>query len=241
VKIIDLMGRERSVDTPGGKLNCKLNGSVIYVAGVSAELEKKVASPTAELNPELWAERSDPVNIPRAKSAPVIDGKLDEWSGTKPIALTNPSGSTADAAATLQWDDKYFYVALKSPSKSGLFKVGLSGMPSRQQNTPSLYDRVIAIQPDTAAGAKVTLEGSAILGKPLELGPKNPDGVRWALTPDGQGWTGELAIPLSFLKGLTNSDSATRLSGRVLFQDGKSQFLNGDEFPRKWPFFVLQK
>jgi len=240
VTVVDLMGGEKKIKTADGKLTCKLDGSVIYLVGVNPSLAARVIPPDRELNSDLWTERTPSFSMHHAESMQ-IDGKLDEWGQDAPVDLAG-AAELGKAQGILRWDDRFIYVAMKAPSASGVFKVGLSAMPSRQQDTPSRYDRVLSIQPDGANSSKLTIEGSTNTGKPVEVKKdSDPSGLKWAVQPAGDGWVGELAIPVSFLKGFTEPKVGSRITCRLSYLKDKKSLSNSDEMPRKWPYLVFEK
>jgi hypothetical protein len=239
VTVVDLVGRESVVPTQGGKLKRSFNTGVVYLVGVNPSLANHVSPPTAELSPDLWSVRGDPITARRAEAIEV-DGKLDEWKGQS-VKLAGDA-TIGQAEGFVRWDDKHLYIAMnitdKQINKPGTITISLSGKPARQQTTPGQYDCVIALTPSAdRAAAKVTRLDPAAAVKPVEQ--QNGQSVHWAVQPTEGGCTVEVSVTVASLKGAPPAKPGADFTCRLAYEKDKGYLTNSDAAARFWPHVKL--
>ena len=182
VTVVDIMGREKKVKSAAGKITVKASADMTYLVGVSPELEKLAVRPGQEPVVDCWNPRVATITAPRAQSAPVIDGNLDEWAAaSRPVALAVSGG--ASGTVSLAWSDSHVFAAIRVTDSSlvnafdpsALPGVGAKGKPVKQpsieagdavtlnlcprpsrqpsiQGCGQLYDYAVSIAPVSASG-----------------------------------------------------------------------------------------
>lgn len=251
VVAVDLMGREKKLQTIKGNLSLQLNGDVIYLTGVNPDLAHQVVPPDQNLNPDLWSTRSDSCSMIRMSTPPIIDGVLGDWMGKKSVELIKPQSVVfpGTAKAMFAWDQKFVYLAVTisgqpSGSKSR-FQLGLGVRPDRQVDMEAIYDYLFTINCTGEKGAQLQVDNPDF-DKPLKIdGGSDPSGVRYAVRSAADGWTMELAIPVELLRGMPSPAPGMKISGRLTVMDAadknKVQLVYGEDKPRLWPYLLLEE
>ncbi|MBN2712899.1 MAG: hypothetical protein JXR97_10795 [Planctomycetes bacterium] len=252
VTLVDIMGVEKKVATLKGKLDLTVTADVVYVKGVSPELEKQASAPDKPLNPYRWFTRENPASLTVTKSPAKIDADLSDWDGSAmEIKLNVPAGKTvkpgdfeARAVVTMSADKIYIGVAVKDdriicgpPGKringSDSVTIGIGTKPSRQLQLGNscLYDYRIQVSPTSLDRIPQFSMDRFDYGEKTE-NPKAGDGsgVEWAVTSTDTGWVAEIAIEKSRLSGFPETGpgefnrSGTRIALYVDVQDIDSPF-----------------
>jgi hypothetical protein len=244
VTLVDIMGRESAVKTPGGKLTRTFDANVVYLVGVSPSLAAHVTPPSADLNSDLWNKRDNPFVAHRAAGV-VIDGKLDEWPGDW-INLTGDD-KLGHAQASVRWDEKNLYVAMKVSDKNlakpGTFKIALGTKPGRQQTSPSYYDCILALTPDDdARDAKLTILDPGRTDKPVaQSNGSAPNALHWAIQPADGGFTAEISAPIALFRGMPPMQAGSRMTCRLSYEKSRESLANCDSPPRMWSYLTLAR
>ncbi len=164
------------------------------------------------------------------------------------------AASGGQAELRLGWDEQFVYAAVRvsgaAPGSHDLVDLGLGVRPARQPDMVSTlpYDYHFVL--GSGDGQKpATLEvTNTNFDQPVAcLGENDPSGIRWAVKPTEGGWTGEMAIPVAFLKGLAAPLPGGKISFCLVLQryaagsDKPVVQILGHEKPRLWPYLVLQE
>ncbi|PTY02550.1 hypothetical protein DB346_08355 [Verrucomicrobia bacterium LW23] len=255
VTLIDIMGREKKLATPGGVANIALSGDVVYLKGVGPGVVKAVIPAGSDLNPDLWSPRSLSVHVPKLGISPQIDGNLDEWA-TRPVVEIPPAkpGETpGKARGMMAWDDSYVYTAVEvtdvRKGRKLALEYRLGVRPDRQPDMGStqIYDFIFKA-PFGAADAVIPalkIE-NADFDAPLEVkAGEETSGVKWAAIRTETGFTAEVAVPVKLLRGMPKPVAGLRLCGGFAIRDSEDKnralFSFGEDRPRLWPWMILEE
>ncbi|GAA3413573.1 heparinase II/III family protein [Paenibacillus hodogayensis] len=137
--------------------------------------------------------------IPRIGEAPAIDGNLDEaaWSeasrmsGFRAIYINEPVSPDMDTEVRFACDDYCLYIGI-----AGTGAVGARAAAERIDillSAPQRSDRFFHIPLDISTG---TREMNTVYGHGVAF-LEHPERVRSALRRDSEGWTLEVAVPVS--------------------------------------------
>ena len=249
---VDLVGRRKTVPSPGGKLTLALSGNVTYLCGIGPDVVKTALPPSTELNPDLWSTRQATVKAPKMGTQPAIDGALGEWTGRAGTALLpseTPKPEVASSAlVNWSWDANNLYASVQvkaeKPGSGESFDLCLGTRPGRQLDLGKvcIYDYIYTFKlaKDPAKTSLSLLND--MRSKPLTVtgGAPLPDGSRWSLKPVEGGWIAELAIPLKALPGTPALKPGLKLATQMrVNQDGKVRLVFGEEKTRLWPYLEL--
>lgn len=155
--------------------------------------------------------------IPRLKTAPVIDGKLDEWKAVASSSLSVPpekrSPSNLSATLYLAWDAQTLYLAAQvrdnvilnpnPPEKldnADCLVLSLGPDPDKQGDRFGNSDCRVILAPTSAAGTPACRFQAPGGKAAVEVAAKDdPSGIRWAAAAGTGGYGLELAIPVAAL------------------------------------------
>ena len=252
VTLVDIVGGEKKMTTSEGMLPLTLNGDVVYLKSVSADLAKEAVPPTGNLNPDLWSTRLLSTGVAKTAAAPVIDGALEDWAGRDVIEMkpAKAGDNPGTGKAMLSWDDSKVYAAMqfegieKGNKRSAEF--GLSVRPDRQIDMGGtlLYDFRFKFALPTAEAPALTVECPDFF-KPLEIGAADDkSGIKWSAVQTDTGWNIEMEIPVAFLKGMPTPTAGLKLSGGFILRNPEDKnrpiLVYGEERPRLWPYITLE-
>ena len=146
-------------------------------------------------------------------SAPVIDGKLDDWGSLPDDELSNPKLGDLNATWRLAWDEHNLYVAadvtdhvlvntnaLDNLAMGDAVVLQLGTRPDRQVSKPDLYDVEITMAPISATGGPAFLLKNAAMKTLVNPGASDASGIKWAVACEAKHWVVEAAIPFTALQ-----------------------------------------
>lgn len=247
VTVVDIMGRERQVNAPGGRLALKASGDMTYVVGLGPAVAQRAVPPDQDLIDGCWSTRHETNQLVRMSTAPQIDGQLGEWANRKRLQLAgSPADASAPASVDLAWDDAHVYAAVQvqdavvtnrfDPAATGkvaritdgdALEITLCTRPSRQTSSEqfgALYEYTLAIAPTSINGQPALQLANIAWNKPItNPTAQDPSGIRWALVRTADGWTAEAAIPIGLLKGLSEPKAGSLLSFQVTRVDADAK------------------
>jgi hypothetical protein len=228
LRIVDAVGRSRTVRPRKGKLSLTITSDPIYLVGVSAAMAKEVRRVEPE---ELWTHlyRRARRTCKRLSVPPVIDGKLDEYASLPAIRIREERVAPDDASAVIRtaWDDKHFYLACDITDNEPLpndnipervwcgDSIGFNLGTQITRTIPGFmgeFDYQVLIAASSKAGKAV-----CVYGGPHRRG-KELENVRMAFGRTAQGWTAELAIPLENFRGFSAA-AGKRIAFEIGFND----------------------
>ncbi len=208
------------------------------------------------------------VTAPKMKTAPVIDGKLDDWKGMGSISMSDTSNvdDLKVESAQISWDDKNLYLAVKVKDSKIVNDQPMDKMSSADSvelrlatkniNLGSFYKIVIA--PSSKEGKPAfslterdvnTKNASQIVAT---TGTTDKSGVQWAVAKDESSWTAEASIPLSLLS--LNEPAGKKVPFVLVVWDRdrtdtdewkewhkRSESSSQKKKPDEWPSLVLKE
>lgn len=239
----DMMGRAETLTTDLGATQLTITGDPLYLVGVGADLAREAAPPTAPLRDDRWRTRAPSLPAVRLAQPPVVDGRLDDWSGEPVLKLADPKIDDLSAQAWFGWADGNLYVAVRVADThlhndrpvlqcdlGDAVDLWLCARPDRQVGEAELYDYRLRIAPTCETGQPACVFGS-VADEPLVNPPAaDPSGPRWAVTTDVKGWTVEAAVPLALLHGEAEPLARVPLLLAVFDRDTA----NPDEWKTYW-------
>ncbi len=215
LKMVDIVGKETTVNVKDNTLSITATPDLIYLVGVSPKLADQA---TTTLDPLRWAKDDQSVRItrhmPKANKPFVADGKIEEWDEAMQLYMTNPkvNGNDASGQTYMNWDEKNLYIAVAMRDNEMLNTRPLNKI--YQQDSIELF---ISTEPrDNNPGYgpndyQFMITPTSRLDKPLRVkitdreAGKMADvaGDQFYATKTRDGWTIEFAIPWSELPGFS--------------------------------------
>jgi hypothetical protein len=260
VTAVDIMGREKSVISANGKLKLHISEDMTYLVGVNPSLAATAIPADRELDEDQWLIRDKSVPITSTSTPPMIDGNLDDWSGANPIEVISKGDADDSAKVYLKWDAEHVYIAMKVRDAKAVapaagktiasgdhVQVSLSTRPVRQLGLYPIYDTMVRVAATSADGKPALEVSNAGWITPLANPSQDASGVRWAVVPSKEGWSGEVAIPFKLLDPSFRPVMGKRMSGLVgvvhVDKNGKPVTVTNVEAKaaRDWPYLVLSK
>ena len=219
----DMMGRDTTLKTEGGKLKLKLDEAPIYLVGVSPEMAKLA---TKELRADRWPQPEKAArNIRKAKrfqAPPALEGKFGDWKGAAEVAMLNPKVNGYDCSGTgyLAWDERYLYVGVdlrdnemfNKESRAKLYRgdsveLFVSSQPRETGSGYGPDDHQFVVAPISGEGKPIFAE---VTDREAGVLTDVKDAKYFAgLTHNAdKGWAVEAAIPWSALPGFKPAKGA---------------------------------
>lgn len=222
--LVDLYGGEREI-VPGGDgaFTVTVGGAPLFLTGLPGDM-----TGSKELRPDRFPAPPKPPRTvrqaPRLAKRPVFDGKLDEWTGTTELAMQNVkvNGDDASGIARLAWDEDFLYFAvdmrdnelLNDRPRAKLYRqdsieLFVSTEPREQNGGYGPNDFQFMVSP-------VSSEGHPIFGYLADRAAGelvDVKGGEIGVAKTAHGWTVELGLPWSALKGFT-----PQAGGRIAFE-----------------------
>ncbi len=235
VTVIDIMGREKTVQAVNGKLPLELSGDVIYLVGVPPAPANQLIAPDAPLRYDRWHDRPVEATIKSGTGFPAT-------TGAPALELKNDKAKDIGLDLYCNWNEKSFAITavikdktivLKNPEGQGFgdrLVLDLDFRLDRQTDKGSIYNTQLIFEPsDGETPAKLTATQANWL-KPREFTTDQPaDGVRWTFSNDDKTWTiqAEFSADIFGKKSFAAGDAA---SCRVILFDRDSKSV--DEWKR---------
>lgn len=232
LKMVDIMGVEKAVETAGKPLALTLTDDPIYLVGVSPGLADKAA--VLEDIAKRWPIEEKEVvrHCPSAATPPAIDGQIDEaeWKGALTLVMGGENHEQADigAVARLMWDPENLYLGIDitddDPMNNtcedvGVFKqdsieLYVSAKPEmRIPETRGQYDYQVVISPTSKSGEPVNyLPGH---GSKIEARLK---GEKMVFKKREGGWIAEMSLPLTNFPGFP-TEKGKKAAFEILIND----------------------
>jgi Domain of unknown function (DUF1083). len=214
VTLSDVVGAEKAVRTRDGRLSLALSGDPVYVVGVSPSLEDRASK---ELWDGQWVAgrfvRGERV-ARRMTSPPSIDGRVEEqeWKGHSRIPLSAPRVDKADASATgyVAWDASHLYVAAVVRDDDPFVNtqppftayLGDSVELFVGSDVKRQIPEFVHTHDQQMIFAPISQDGRPVAGG-VNRNERRLDGIeglRMASVKTTDGWSMELAIPLSYFR-----------------------------------------
>jgi len=233
--MVDIVGRETSVDTQNGKFDLTLDGNVVYLVGVSSKLEQLADS---QPRSDLWVqgvEQRGERNSFRMRQPPVLDGRVTEveWGNQDKIEISFSKVDAEDISGTgyVGWDENWLYVAVDAVDDVPMAKGELPDDYHWRKKLRNPTPHVLVDGLNVFVGAQPKYQIPSFLyahDKHFVFAPKSEDGqpvayevdvstsklkdipgVRFEYALTEKGWSAELAIPLSIFKDFPTESGAT--------------------------------
>ncbi|AWB43051.1 hypothetical protein DCC85_01585 [Paenibacillus sp. CAA11] len=148
------------------------------------------------------------MEVRKAVSAPVVDGRLEEsaWQIATPLDVATVQGAAGGGEFGLLWDNDYLYVGVNLRDDQLIYNgngawfeqdsISLFLDPTKHQSAPFAEQDMqlgIVYQPDT-------MEPEFHFGAALDNhSGKDESRIRRAISKTGMGWTAEIAVPWDML------------------------------------------
>jgi len=231
VALVDMMGRQKQLTAPGGRLSLDLGGDVVYLVGVGPQLARAAAGTSQPLRPDRWKTRVGSHTMPRLATPPTIDGKLADWQRVPPSKLAATNMDDLAAEWRLGWDERCVYLAVRVRDKKVLNdnpveRIDMADVvdfhvcprPDRQVSRPSLYDYRLLVAPTSADGKPVCVLQDVLTGRVVVPAQSAGDAVRWAVGREEKHWNVEAAIPFAQLSGAV-AEAGRKMSFMIVVFD----------------------